>query len=170
MLLLAREGHRNLPCIIVYLLVYFFGSAISTWWTIIAFSWYTALTSSSSSPNQKSASLSTLCHAFAWGIPAVLTVAGIVAHQVESDELMSVCLPGAGFSDESLLIFILIPESFQIVLGFMCYVVGIILVTIRKSHQHDESKPTKRGTKTVDMLQTRVLMYGAIYTVMKVRA
>ena len=173
-LLLAREGHRNLPCIIVYLLVYFFGSAISTWWTIIAFSWCVALTSSSSSSpssssNRKSASLSTLCHAFAWGIPAALTVAGIVAHQVESDELLSVCLPGAGFSDESLLIFILIPESFQIILSFLCYVVGIILATMKKSPQHqDGSKRTKLDTKTVDMLQNRVLLYGAIYTIMKV--
>ena len=52
-------------------------------------------------------------------IPGILTVAGIVAHQVESDELMSICLPGAGFSDQSLFIFILIPESLQIILGFI---------------------------------------------------
>ena len=172
-LLLAREGHRNLPCIIIYLLVFFFGSAISAWWTIIAVSWCVALTSSSS--NQRNSDChSSICHAYAWGVPAALTVAGIVAHKVESDELLSVCLPGAGFNDESLLIFILIPESFQIVLGLLFYVVGIVLATIKKTSSNpisedSSSKRAKQDTKLMDMLQNRVLIYGAIYIVMKVK-
>ena len=173
-LLLAREGHRDLPCIIIYLLVFFFGSAISAWWTIIAVSWCVALTSSSSSNQRNSDCLSSICHAYAWGIPAALTVAGIVAHKVESDELLSVCLPGAGFNDESLLIFILIPESFQIVLGLLFYVVGIVLATIKKTSSNTisegaTSKRAKQDTKLLDMLQNRVLIYGAIYIVMKVK-
>ena len=171
-LLTARDGHRNLPCIVIYLLVFFFGSAISTWWTVTAVSWCVALTSStSSSSNQQrnSSKVSTICHAYAWGIPAALTVAGIIAHQVESDELLSVCLPGAGFKDESLLIFILIPEIFQVVLGLLFYVVGIVLATMKKSSkQNDGSKRAIQDTKTIDMLQNRVLMYGAIYIIMKV--
>ena len=175
-LLLAREGHRNLPCIIIYLLIFFFGSAISAWWTIITVSWCIALTSSSSlsSNNRNSDRMSSACHAYAWGIPAALTVAGIVAHKVESDELLSICLPGAGFNDESLLIFMLIPESFQIVLGLLFYVVGIVLATIKKSSTNiqsegSSSKRVKQETKLLDMLQNRVLIYGAIYIVMKVR-
>ena len=174
-LLLAREGHRNLPCIIIYLLIFFFGSAISAWWTVIAVSWCVALTSSSSSSSKtcNSDCISSLCHAYAWGVPAALTVAGIVAHKVESDELMSICLPGAGFNDDSLLIFILIPESFQIVLGLLFYVVGIVLATIKKTSSNtnsegSSSKRAKQETKLLDMLQNRVLIYGAIYIVMKV--
>jgi len=171
-LLLAREGHRNLPCIIIYLLIFFFGSAISAWWTIITVSWCIALTSSSSN-NRNSDRMSSACHAYAWGIPAALTVAGIVAHKVESDELLSICLPGAGFNDESLLIFMLIPESFQIVLGLLFYVVGIVLATIKKSSANiqsegSSSKRVKQETKLLDMLQNRVLIYGAIYIVMKI--
>ena len=102
-----------------------------------------------------------------------MTVAGIVAHKVESDELMSICLPGAGFNDDSLLIFILIPESFQIVLGLLFYVVGIVLATIKKTSsitnsEGSSSKRAKQETKLLNMLQNRVLIYGAIYIVMKV--
>ena len=173
-LLLAREGHRNLPCIVIYLLIFFFGSAISSWWTVVTVSWCVALTTySSSSNNRNSDCISSACHAYAWGIPAALTVAGIVAHKVESDELLSICLPGAGFNDESLLIFILIPESFQIVLGLLFYVVGIVLATIKKSSTNansegSSSKRAKQETKLLDMLQNRVLIYGAIYIFMKV--
>ena len=180
-LLLARDGHRNLPCIIIYLLTYFFGGAISTWWTVIAVSWCVALTSSSTSSSvvppttRNSSSFSTLCHMYAWGIPAILTVAGIVAHQVESDELTSICLPGAGFKDDSLLIFVLIPESFQVILGLLFYIVGIVLATMKRSNHHQQnmgdqgSKRAKLETKTVDFIQNRVLIYGAIYIIIKVR-
>jgi len=138
-------------------------------------SWCVALTSSSSSSSKtcNSDCISSLCHAYAWGIPAALTVAGIVAHKVESDELMSICLPGAGFNDDSLLIFILIPESFQIVLGLLFYVVGIVLATIKKTSSNtnsegSSSKRAKQETKLLNMLQNRVLIYGAIYIVMKI--
>ena len=112
---------------------------------------------------------------YAWGIPAILTVAGIVAHQVESDELTSICLPGAGFKDDSLLIFVLIPESFQVILGLLFYIVGIVLATMKRSNHHQQnmgdqgSKRAKLETKTVDFIQNRVLMYGAIYIIIKVR-
>ena len=136
-------------------------------------SWCIALTSSSSS-NRNSDRISSVSHAYAWGIPAALTVAGIVAHKVESDELLSICLPGAGFNDESLLIFMLIPESFQIVLGLLFYVVGIVLAATKKfstniQSEGSSSKRAKQETKLLDVLQNRVLIYGAIYIVMKVR-
>ena len=177
-LLLAREGHRNLPCIFIYLLTYFFGLAISSWWTVIAVSWCVALSfssssSSSSSINQRNSSrLSTLCHLWGWGVPATLTVTGIVAHKVEADELLSVCSPGAGVNDLSLLGFILIPESLQVFLGLVFYIVGIILAAMRTtpSSNSGSSKRAKLDTKTVDRLQNRVLMYGAIYIIMKVIA
>ena len=95
---------------------------------------------------------------------------GIVAHNVEADELLSVCSPGAGVNDLSLLGFILIPEGLQVFLGLVFYIVGIILAAMRTtpSSNGGSSKRTKLDTKTVDRLQNRVLMYGAIYIIMKV--
>ena len=190
-LILANEGHRNLPCIIVYLLVFFFGGSISSWWTVSTFLWYLSACSSSSSASFSSsrkplrkpdnfrcciispAAISTLCHSFAWGVPATLTVVGIVSHQIESDELLSVCLPGAGFKDSSLLIFILIPESIQLLFGFLFYVLGWIFSgCIKKPNQGALSKRTKQemnNLKTADKLQFRVKLFGALYMTLKVR-
>ena len=38
-LLAAQEGARSQPCIVIFLFVYFFGNAISAWWTLVAFAW-----------------------------------------------------------------------------------------------------------------------------------
>ena len=165
-LLVAHEGHRNMPCVIVYLLVYFFGSAISTWWTVIVFSWCVSL---SSICLLNAATLSTISHAFAWGIPAALTVAGIVGHQVEPDELISVCLPGAGFRDNSLLIFILVPDGIQLILGFLGYIVGLIAACMRNPTMAGGSNRTKLDVKTLKMLQSKVTLHGTMYLLLQVR-
>ena len=103
-LLSAREGHRSQPCVVVFLLVYFFGNAAAHWWTVATLTWVMALFTSkksldagvSAAPARWPA-LSPLCHVYAWLVPAVLTVTALLTHNVESDELTSVCLPGASF-------------------------------------------------------------------------
>merc|ERR1719232_1101514 len=48
-------------------------------------------------------------HSLGWGLPALLTVAALVMHQVEGDELTGVCLLGAQ-TDASLLHQLVIPH------------------------------------------------------------
>ena len=92
-LLTAQEGQRSQPCFIIFLLVYFFGCATSTWWTVVAFSWSLA---QYCSPKKSSMdSISMFAHLFGWGIPAVLTLIAIVQQNFQAQELTSVCLPGA---------------------------------------------------------------------------
>lgn len=108
-LLTAQEGQRSQPCIIIFFLVYFFGSATSTWWTVVAFSW--ALAQYSSPKKSAMDTISMFCHLYGWGIPAILTLVAILQHNIEADELTSVCLPGALRDDNNFLAFIVIPEG-----------------------------------------------------------
>ena len=61
-----------------------------------------------------------VCHTFGWGAPAALTLAAVVAHKIDADELTGLC--GVGFQDsQSLLYFVLLPEA-------ALYVVSLALV------------------------------------------
>ena len=92
LLLAAQEGARSQPCVIIFLFVYFFGNAISTWWTLVAFSWALA---QHCSPNKASMHrISMICHMYGWGLPAILTLVALLTHSIEADELTSICLPG----------------------------------------------------------------------------
>ena len=92
LLLAAQEGARSQPCVIIFLFVYFFGNAISAWWTLVAFSWALA---QHCSPNKASMHrISMICHMYGWGVPAILTLIALLTHSIEADELTSICLPG----------------------------------------------------------------------------
>ena len=175
MLIVAREGHRNQPCIVVFLLVYFFGNASSHWWTVATFSWFLALVTTKTNETKVSqskwlstATLSTLCHMYAWGIPAILAVTAILTHHVESDELTSVCLPGASFRDISILVFILIPESIQLFLGSLFYVIGIVTALIQKSNHDLPGTRRNSDLNVVNNLRCRMGIFGILYTLPKV--
>ena len=91
-MLAAQEGARSQPCVIIFLFVYFFGNAISAWWTLVAFSWALA---QHCSPNKASMHrISMICHMYGWGVPAILTLVALLTHSIEADELTSICLPG----------------------------------------------------------------------------
>ena len=80
-LLSAQEGHRNQPCTIIFLFVYFFGSSVTTWFTATVATWALAAAKIKNPPFSV-ATMSTLSHVYGWGIPAVLTLVALVAHQV----------------------------------------------------------------------------------------
>jgi len=83
-LLSAQEGHRNRPCTIVFLLVYFFATSVTTWFTATMIAWSMA-SARISQPRFSVPTMSTLTHVYGWGIPALLTIVAIVAHQVKND-------------------------------------------------------------------------------------
>ena len=93
----ALEGQRSQPCIVIFLFVYFFGSAASAWWTVVAFSWALAQFDVGKYLKPDVSTLSTItmiCHIYGWGVPAILTLISILNHNIQSDELTSVCFPG----------------------------------------------------------------------------
>lgn len=182
----GREGHRNQPCVVVFILVYFFGNAASHWWTVATFTWCASLitsrkrlSASETVPKHSSPvrwpALSPLCHVYAWLVPAVLTLTALLTRNVESDELTSVCLPGASFSDESILYFILIPESIQLFFGCLFYVVGIVTALIYKSRLQQKTleqqrflnKKSSGDLGIISSLRCRMGIFGIFYILPK---
>ena len=146
---------------------------------------------------------------YAWLVPAVLTLTALLTRNVESDELTSVCLPGASFryvfgfsaqisnlqrgsvkqerekdlniffpffSDESILYFILIPESIQLFFGCLFYVVGIVTALIYKSRLQQKTleqqrflnKKSSGDLGIISSLRCRMGIFGIFYILPKV--
>lgn len=173
-LLLAQEGHRSRPCIVVFLFVYFFTQAASAWWTVVALSWCLAQWWTSqpqmASLQQRSrvATVSMFCHLYGWGVPAALTVAAVVLHLVEADEMATVCLPGALQDDQSLLIFMVVPEGIQLVLGAVLYLFGVCSAYFCGNATTSEAARGKQEAHALCNLRTRVSCFGFVYFLAKV--
>ena len=115
--LLSVEGHRDAHCFVVFLFVSFFSSAVSSWWTVTAANW---LLSALGWRHKNFRGFVSVYHTFGWGAPAAVTLAAVVAHRIDADELTGLC--GVGFQDsQSLLHFVLLPES-------ALYIVSLALV------------------------------------------
>ena len=165
-MLAAQEGQRSQPCIVIFLFVYFFGLAASCWWTVVAFSWAMAQYFSPSKATM--ATISKMCHIFGWGIPAIFTVTSIIMHNIEADELTSVCLPGALQDDTSLLTFIVVPEGVQLVFGTAMYLSGLCLAFFCGEATTSEQARGKCEAKNLRSLRLRYSLYGFVFTCAKV--
>ena len=166
-LLAAQEGHRSTPCIIVFLFVYFFGLATTTWWFVVATVW----TLAQSTPINKSslANVAKISHIFGWGIPALMTLIAILLQKVQADELTSICLPGGLQDDTSLLVFMVIPEGILISIGFIMYIIGLFYAFCCGNATTDEKLRGKGDAKTLQSLRWKVAFYGGIFLTCKVR-
>ena len=166
-LLAAQEGHRSTPCIIVFLFVYFFGLATTTWWGVVATVW----TIAQSTPINKSslANVAKLSHIFGWGIPALMTLIAILLQKVQADELTSICLPGGLQDDSSLLLFMVIPEGIFSSIGFIMYIIGFFYAFCCGNATTDEKLRGKGDAKTLKSLRWKVAFYGGIFIICKVK-
>ena len=131
--------------------MYFFGSAISAWWTLVAFAWALA---QYCSPNRASMDrISMICHMYGWGVPAILTLVALLTHSIEADELTSVCLPGALQDDWSFLWFNIVPEGVQWSFAVVLFLSGIYLAFCCGDARTNEKVRGK--TKKTTVLRTR---------------
>ena len=156
-----NHGARSRPCLIIFLFVYFFGSAISAWFTNVLLSWICAQVYK---PQSKKSieNFSVFCHIYGWGIPAILTLIAILRNNFEADELTSVCYPGALHDNSSLLYFVIIPEGTQLFFGALLYLVGVAL-TCRKNYK----SLCKTDAQALNSLKWRYYFIGAIYLLSK---
>lgn len=165
-LLAAQEGHRSTPCIFIFLFVYFFGLATTTWWFVVATVW----TLAQSTPINKSslANVAKCAHIFGWGIPALMTLIALLLQKVQADELTSICLPGGLQDDYSLLVFMVIPEGIFSSFGFIMYIIGLFYAFCCGNATTDEKVRGKGDAKTLQSLRWKVAFYGGIFLICKV--
>ena len=162
--LMALEGHRSQPCVVIFLFTYFFGSAASAWWTVVAFSWAFAQYFNTKDISK----LSVYCHTYGWGIPAILTLVSILNHNIQADELSSICLPGALQDDASLLYFIIIPEGVQLILSAFMFISGSVMAFCCGDARTSEKARGKLEAEALKRLKWPFFLYGILFLIAKV--
>ena len=156
--IVIQEGLDNTDCAIVFLLLYFFGTASSIWWVILAFTWF--LAAGLKWGHEAIQLHSSYFHLAAWAVPAVKTIVILVMRNVDADELTGMCYVG-NRSAESLMGFVLAPLFVYLLLGTSFLVAGFVaLFRIRKHVRQDGLKTNK-----LECLMIRIGVFSMLYTV-----
>ncbi len=125
-----RTGPAPVSCVVVFLLIYFFGMASSVWWVILTITWF--LAAGLKWGNEAIAGYSQYFHLFAWFIPTVKSVTILGIGAIDGDPFTGVCYIG-NQDLNNLLAFVILPYCAYIGLGFFFLLAGFIsLFRIRK--------------------------------------
>ena len=156
--ILLQEGLDNTDCAIVFLLLYFFGTASSIWWVILTLTWF--LAAGLKWGHEAMQLQSSYFHLAAWAIPAVKTIIILVMRNVDSDELTGMCYVG-NQSSESLMGFVIAPLFVYLLLGTSFLLAGFVaLFRIRRHVRNDGMKTDK-----LEVLMIRIGIFSVLYTV-----
>lgn len=156
--ILIQEGLENTDCAIVFLLLYFFGTASSLWWVVLTLTWF--LSAGLQWGHEAIQLHSSYFHLAAWAIPAIKTIVILVMRDVDADELTGICYVGnqdrntlLGFGIAPLLVYLILGSSFLLA-GFLS------LFRIRKQVREDGVKTDK-----LEVLMVRIGIFSVLYTV-----
>ncbi|ESO99146.1 hypothetical protein LOTGIDRAFT_201339 [Lottia gigantea] len=156
--ILIQEGLENTDCAIVFLLLYFFGTASSLWWVVLTFTWF--LSAGLKWGHEAIQLHSSYFHLFAWALPAIKTIVILVMRDVDADELTGICYVG-NQSTQMLLGFGVAPLIVYLILGTAFLIAGFVaLFRIRKQVRCDGVKTDK-----LEVLMVRIGIFSVLYTV-----
>jgi len=156
--ILIQEGLENTDCAIVFLLLYFFGTASALWWVVLTLTWF--LSAGLKWGHEAIQLHSTFFHLAAWAVPAIKTIIILVMRDVDADELTGICFVGnqnnktlIGFAIAPLLVYLILGTSF-IVAGF------VAMFKIRRQVRDDGARTDK-----LEVLMIRLGIFSVLYTV-----
>lgn len=156
--LLIQEGLGNTGCAIVFLLLFYFGTASSVWWIILTLTWF--LSAGLKWGHEAIERYSSYFHVVAWSVPAAKTIAVLVLRVVDADELTGVCFVG-NQSLSNLMIFVLGPLFAYLLIGTSFLLAGFLaLFRIRKQMKTGGTQTTK-----LEVLMVRIGVFSVLYTV-----
>lgn len=169
--ILIQEGLENTDCAIVFLLLYFFGSASSLWWVILTFTWFLAAGLKWS--HEAIQIHSSYYHLAAWAIPAIQTIVILVMRDVDADELTGICY--VGNQDTSTLMgFVIGPHLIYLILGASFLIAGFVSRSVKKSSRPTERAPSSSSSSSIgatcredkiEALMIRIGIFSVLYTV-----
>lgn len=147
------------PCVIVFLLIYYFGMASAVWWVILTLTWF--LAAGLKWGNEAIASYSQYFHLLAWFVPTVKSITILAIGAVDGDPFTGICYVG-NQNLNHLRGFVIIPLCIYLGLGFFFLLAGFIsLFRIRNViRQQARVKADK-----LEKLMMRILMFSVLYIV-----
>ena len=151
-------------CALSFALVYYFATAASIWWMLVALTWFLAagLKWSSESLGRYAGAF----HALAWIVPAIQTGAALMFAPLDRDPLSGLYQAGAR-SVRDLRVFFVAPGVVYLALGVAFLVAGFVsLARLRRTFQLDAGggDDAKQQHK-LDKLMIRVGVFSILYTV-----
>lgn len=168
--ILIQEGLENTDCAIVFLLLYFFGTASALWWVILTLTWFLAAGLKWS--HEAIQVHSSYFHLAAWAIPAIKTIVILVMRDVDADELTGICYVGSqntatlmGFAIAPLMVYLVIGTSFQVA-GFVS-----LFRTMKKSTRTSDKAGSSSSSVApgredkLEALMVRIGIFSVLYTV-----
>lgn len=157
---LIQEGLENAWCIIVFLLLYFFGMASCIWWVVLAITWF--LAAGQKWGQEAIEGLSSYFHVAAWAIPAVKTIILLTMRRVDGDELTGLCYVG-NQHPIALTFFVLIPLIVYLLVGLVFILAGFLCMwRIRRNLKQDGGNANIRK---LEKLMAKISVYSLLYTV-----
>ncbi|RWS30169.1 frizzled-9-like protein [Leptotrombidium deliense] len=159
-LYLTVEGVENSGCIIVFLLLYYFGMAATFWWLMLTVHWYLAAVMHWTA--DKLESNASYLHVSAWTIPALFTIIVLALRHVNGDELTGLCFIGYR-EQNAMLIFVIVP------LSVIAFIVAFILLSAFISqfccHSSTLLKHTKNQLykRSSNRLHSRMAIFSLVY-------
>jgi len=155
---LIQEGLESTWCIVVFLILYFFGMASALWWVILTLTWF--LAAGRKWGQEAIESLSSYFHLTAWAIPAIKTIIVLTMRRVDGDELTGLCY--VGNQDKAAQTgFVLAPLLAYLIIGTLFLLSGFIaLIRIRKNLKSDGTNIRK-----LEKLMAKIGVFSVLYTV-----
>ncbi|KAL4233420.1 Frizzled-9 [Mactra antiquata] len=155
---LIQEGLESTWCIIVFLILYFFGMAGSLWWVILTITWF--LAAARKWGQEAIEALSSYFHLAAWAIPAVKTILILTMRRVDGDELTGLCYVG-NQDGQALTGFVLVPLIVYLLIGTFFLLSGFVaLFRIRNNLRHEGTNIRK-----LEKLMAKIGIFSVLYTV-----
>ncbi|CAH1798577.1 unnamed protein product [Owenia fusiformis] len=156
--ILIQEGLNNTDCAIVFLLLYYFGTASSLWWVILTLTWF--LSAGLKWGHEAIQHHSSYFHLAAWAIPAIKTIIILVMRTVDGDELTGLCYVG-NQNQSSLIGFVIAPLCVYLLLGTSSLLAGFFALFRIRQHVRNEGVKTDK----LEILILRIGIFGVLYTV-----
>ncbi|CAG2163508.1 unnamed protein product [Oppiella nova] len=155
---ITLEGLDNSGCIIVFLLLYYFGMAATMWWVCLTITWY--LASVKKWAHEAIEAKASIFHLMSWATPAILTIIVLTLRHVDGDELTGLCYVGH-HSPNALLYFVIIPLSVFSTIAVLVLIIGFISLARNRS---DIRFDGHHNTNKLDRLMMRIGVFTTIYT------
>ena len=154
-----RQGFiKDGRCTILFMIIYFFIMAGSTWWVMLTICWF--LSASLKWGQEAIDSQSQWFHCIAWGVPAIMTTIVQIIKRVEGDILTGTCFVGL-WDVTSMRWLVLTPLLACISVGTLFLLLGLFsLIKIRTVMKQDGGKTDK-----LEKLIMRIGVFSVLYTV-----